>query len=748
MSEDLHPILSVPANQDSSVVSSSSVDRFSAAAAFHLQLQRYWLAMRRRWWVVALCFVLIGGPSIAYAILAPRTFRSYAIMWLTSKLSLPGGPGFFSEEMSSYMSTQAELMKSPAIQQRAFDKVRAAFPEVALLFTNPQPEHLPFDLNITSSPKNSVLNLEARGKSPLATRAFLDAVMEEYLELKKGSHQQTSVGALTGITDQLRDVEKQIKSQQDELSSFGASNNISYLTEHGLSAGSHLAKLDEMLSDLLTEQRLLQSLTPEQASQLSVANPAQVSETPLPGEKAARATAAVVQPSENAYYQALQQLQLLKAKRDDFARVLRPTHSKMVKLNQEISGWEQLLQALKAEGGQRAMAQIENRKASLALQIESLETQRRAWETNAIKANSKLVERDRLNQQLQRSQAIYDRLLALLQTMDLNKSFDQEPLSPLAPASAARPMHTNLKVGCAGVAGSLLAGLVVLFLLEFLNDRFTSVTELSYHIPEEIIGQIPEARLGQPNGRIRLLTNPQEHHAFTESFRSLRSSLFFMFEDAAKPRVILITSSVPKEGKSTVAAHLAGSLAVSGARVLLVDADLRRSCLHQIFGVARQPGLREVLLKVLPVGEAIVPVRLPAAMAAEAGVVAAQLALLPGGEAGQGTGELLLRSEASQLLRELASRYEYVIIDSPPLLATDDATSLASKVDGVFMVVRASFTYSRMVREALERLHKCRGKILGLVYNRAATSTDYYYRYSQDYSSSRGGASVGGETKG
>jgi Mrp family chromosome partitioning ATPase len=135
-------------------------------------------------------------------------------------------------------------------------------------------------------------------------------------------------------------------------------------------------------------------------------------------------------------------------------------------------------------------------------------------------------------------------------------------------------------------------------------------------------------------------------------------------------------------------------------------------------------------------------------MAAEAGIAAAQLSLLPGGEAGSGTGEILLRSEVGQLLRELASRYDYVIIDSPPLLATDDATSLASKVDGVFMVVRASFTYSRMVREALERLHKCRGKILGLVYNRAATSTDYYYRYSQDYSSPPTGVSVTGDVKG
>lgn len=389
MNDDL-PVLS--GHESPSPAVPQSLDRFSAAAALHNQFQRYWSALSKRWWIVALCLLLIGGPAVLYAVINPPTFRSQAIMWLTSKLSLPGGPGFFSEEMSSYMSTQAELMKSPAIQQRAFQKVRAAFPEVALLVTNPQPEHLPFDLTIAGSPKNSVLNLEARGRFAQATRAFLDAVMEEYLELKKGSHQQTSVGALAGITDQIKDVERQIKAQQDQLSDFGTSNNISFLTEHGLSAGSHLAKLGEALSDLQTEHRLLESLTPEQFTDLTLGNQNTFSEVVLPGEKAARAAMASMQPSETAYYQALQQLQLLKAKRDDFARVLRPSHSKMVKLSQEISGLEQLLKTLREEGGQHALGQIANRKKSLELQIESLENQRRAWETNAIEANGKLAE--------------------------------------------------------------------------------------------------------------------------------------------------------------------------------------------------------------------------------------------------------------------------------------------------------------------------------------------------------------------
>src|ERR1039458_2321467 len=224
MNDELQPLVPERDDQNAMLVEAPPPDRFWTATLLHLQLHRCATALRRRWWVVALCLLFIGGPAVVYAFLKPPTFRSEAIMWLTSRLSLPGGAGFLSEEMSSYMGTQAELIKSPAIQQRAFQKVRAAFPQVALLVTNPQPEILPFALTITSSPKNSVLNLEARGRFPQATRAFLDAVIEEYLELKKGSYQRSSVGALAGITEKIKEAEKQTKAQQKQLTSFEMSN--------------------------------------------------------------------------------------------------------------------------------------------------------------------------------------------------------------------------------------------------------------------------------------------------------------------------------------------------------------------------------------------------------------------------------------------------------------------------------------------------------------------------------------------
>ena len=716
--------------------------RFDQATHMHTLIHRCTMALRRRWWILLLCALFIGVPAVYLAMTRPPTFQSHAIMWMTGQLNLPEGK-LLAEELTTYMDTQAELIKSDVVQFRACDKVRSRFSKTADAETNTVIGKSLFALTVHSSTKGSVLDLTATGPSPEATRAFLDAVMDEYLALKKDSRKQTSFGALSSITDQINNIEKQVQQHQNQLTLFQMSNNISYLAEHGLSAGSHLAKLVEILSDLRTEFRLLELLTPAQFKGLSEGSQATISDMAVPGEKAARALAMNTAAPQLAHYQALQQVQILKAKRDEFAQVLRPTHSKMVKLNQEIAGLEQLLKTLQDEGEQRALTQMENRKKSLELQIQNLESQYRAWETNAAEASRKLAEYDRMKQDMQRSQALYDRLLSLLQTVDLNKNLGQEPLTPLGPASLGRPTFTKYKVVAAGIFLSFIIGGGLLLLLEVMDDRFTSVDELRLQLPDEIVGQIPESSFSNRKHKLHLLENADERHAFAESFRNLRSFLLFMFDQETKPKVILITSAVPREGKTTVATNLAAALAQSGARVLLVDADLRRSSLHKLFDVSLKPGLREVLTGLLPASKAIVPVSIDAAPSSPHLVdprdgqgerpFNSQLFLLPAGKAAASSSEMFLRSPLDQLFHDLAVQFDYVVIDAAPVLAVDDATSLGPMTDGVFMVVRASHTSSRMTTEALDRLHKRRVKVLGVIYNRAAPGTDYYYRYSSHY---------------
>ena len=206
---------------------------------------------------------------------------------------------------------------------------------------------------------------------------------------------------------------------------------------------------------------------------------------------------------------------------------------------------------------------------------------------------------------------------------------------------------------------------------------------------------------------------------FLEAFRSIRSALYFMNQNGNRPKTLLITSSVPREGKSTVALYLASTMAVGGARVLLVDGDMRRAKLHRHFGMASSPGFAEILNGEMSPADAI------------NGTAINNLAFLAAGSPCIEPGELVLRSQLNEFLNEIYSQFDYVILDSPPVLAADDAATLAPSVDGVLYVVRGTFTSARMVREGLETLRQRQARVLGLIFNRALSSAFEYHPYQK-----------------
>lgn len=406
MNHELEPMSAGPNGRLTARVPPGPEDPFSQVAMVRGKTHRLTNALWRRWWVFVLSFLIIGVPAVYFTMVQPPRFESKAIMWVATQPNLPQSRLYLEGEgMTTYIGTQAQLFKSRILQERALAEIRSLYPEVAAITNEP-----PFELSVRTSTKASILELKATGPSSASTQAFLDAVMEEYRAFKADSRKQSSSGPLSTLTDEIKKVQEQVRTQQNQLTRFQVSNNISYLTEHGLSAGSHLARLQETLSDLRTEYRLLTLLTPGEFRSLSQRPEISPSGTVVPGERESQALAVNSAAPQSAYYQALQQLQLLKARRDEFSKVLRPTHSKMQKLSQEIDGLEQLLKKLESLGEEQALAQMNNRKKSIELQIENLEAQYRSWETNAAHASAMLAEYDLMKQETQRSQALYDRL--------------------------------------------------------------------------------------------------------------------------------------------------------------------------------------------------------------------------------------------------------------------------------------------------------------------------------------------------
>jgi polysaccharide biosynthesis transport protein len=219
------------------------------------------------------------------------------------------------------------------------------------------------------------------------------------------------------------------------------------------------------------------------------------------------------------------------------------------------------------------------------------------------------------------------------------------------------------------------------------------------------------------------LSVDDERHAFLEAYRNLRSSLLYMATQGKRPRVILVTSAIPGDGKSMTTANLAITMALGGSRVLLIDADMRKGLLHRRLGLEATPGLSEVLTATTHWKEAVRNTQIP------------NLTLLPRGNPSRNPGEMFLNKSMRDLIAELAREFDCVIFDTAPVMAADDVTSLAPHVEGVLFVIRANYTSARIARAALDLLYQREVSVLGLVLNGVQTTGGdyYYYRYKEYY---------------
>lgn len=211
-----------------------------------------------------------------------------------------------------------------------------------------------------------------------------------------------------------------------------------------------------------------------------------------------------------------------------------------------------------------------------------------------------------------------------------------------------------------------------------------------------------------------------------EAYRTLRTNLSFAAMDKSY-RSILVTSVSPQDGKSTNAANLAVVLAQDGNKVILIDCDLRKPVLHKIFQLENKQGLTNCLLQKIEVEQL-----------AHTGMVD-NLTILTSGPIPPNPAEILGSDRIKSLLPALKEKFDYVIIDAPPIMAVTDASIISAQVDGVLMVVNYGVTRNDLAREAQEQIKKANANLIGVILNKVKMDDhgyQYYYYYSNESSSS------------
>jgi capsular exopolysaccharide synthesis family protein len=202
-----------------------------------------------------------------------------------------------------------------------------------------------------------------------------------------------------------------------------------------------------------------------------------------------------------------------------------------------------------------------------------------------------------------------------------------------------------------------------------------------------------------------------------EAYRQLRTSVLLSTAGHA-PKSLLVISSLPSEGKTTTSVNMAISLAQTGVRVLIVDADMRRPRLHDIFGLENQRGLSTILSRELSESEVLAIIE----QHEETGVY-----VLPSGPIPPNPAELLGSDQMRQLISTLESNFAHAILDSPPISSVTDGVLLSSMVDGVLMVVSCGRSSREIVKRSRQMLRDVRAKILGVVINNVKFVRHDYY---------------------
>ncbi len=661
---------------------------------FMVPKRRYLSYLRERWWVVLICVTLTVSFVLTYETVRTEKFSSSAQLYLTGDAQVNNVASLFNEESLTYFGTQTELLKSPRLQAKAYEK--------AGIVIEPG-KKAPIEFEVVQPLKTSILKLQATGPDPVKTQAYLQALVEEYRSFKKETRDATTAEIVESLTEQLSKREDALQEAQQKWAAFQKTNNVAVLEEEAKSSGAYLNELTLQLAKLKLEQELL-------TNGLSAAPvPGGTNVSNIEGTETNLSNPSLAD-SEKMLKKARLDLALMRTQSD------RPVEGLKRKYEEDLaraSNNVALLEQEYASERQSLTRELATRIAAITESVPFLEAK-------LLNVNEHLSESQRLKDNVARQQSYYDHLLATLQNVDLSKTVQQERLSVLQPATFAQPerRYLPLRLALAFVCGLFLSFGIV-FAWHLLDDRFVSVRDVKDQFGETLLGLVPQVKVPRKKPEQALLAQPDSRLAYVESYRHLRSALLLSSLEEKRPQTLLFTSAASGEGKTTLAVNLARLLARSGLRVVLVDADVRGGGMRRLLGDSEQQGMLDYLRGEGEAKSILHPSDIET------------LSLVPCGSHKEHAEGLFLRSRLPDLLSDLRKDHDFVILDGPPILSSDDAAMLVPQADAVVLVTRPFYSRSRLVRQSLDMLYQRQAKLVNIIFNRARAD-DLAGHYAQN----------------
>jgi polysaccharide biosynthesis transport protein len=429
------------------------------------------------------------------------------------------------------------------------------------------------------------------------------------------------------------------------------------------------------------------------------------------------------------------QLDSLYSEEAAFSSQFKADYPPLAKLQAQIHE----LQARVADQIQKAVGVIESQYAEAAEKENELEAETQRQRQETLNLNDAVAQYAILQRDVDTNRDLYNAVMTRMKDVAVSGDIQSSNVSVInsAEVPGAPSSPKKFRALMLALIGGLGAGIALAFTTEFLDNTLKNPEEAENYLHLPNLGVVPEFSSANgkaayaprqllngstvlPPGR-ELVTTHGSYSRVGEAYRNLRTALL-LSRAGGPPKVTLITSAMSREGKTVTAVNTAVMLAQLGGRVLLIDADLRRARCHRVLAVDNHLGLTEVLAGSRELHNMIRATEIQ------------NLYFLGSGSVPPNPTELLGSTKMIETLLQLRDHYEYVVIDSAPVLPVSDSLVLAKLTDGVMLVANGAATPRQQVRTACARLEYAHAKILGVVLNKVKLhSADYHYYYHQDY---------------
>jgi len=414
----------------------------------------------------------------------------------------------------------------------------------------------------------------------------------------------------------------------------------------------------------------------------------------------------------------------LQSEYKEMGKIFKDSYPKMQQLKSKLTDIEETLN----KESQKLVSGLKNRYEQLQAQEKELTAQVEVQQSKLLDLKDRSISYNILKREWEANRELYTGLLEKQKDVSVAAGMELNNISVVDEAAIPVGKHspkTERNVAIAGVFG-LMGGIGFAFLLAFLDNTFKTREDLEQALGLTFLGLVPKAgtdKRNPPKVPLPLIAQLDPMDPIAEAVRSIRTSVLFSRPHDV-PKKLLLTSTTSGEGKSTIAVNFASVLAQNGARVLLMETDLRRPTIADWLDVERSPGLSEHLSGLD--GDFVKATRYD------------NLYCVPAGGHAANPAELLGSPRMDDYLNSLGTHFDFIVIDGPPILGLADSMVLSTKVDGVMLMVKAGSTEKEAVQETVKRLRTINAPLIGSILNYVDFSQreygyyqSYYYGYGQ-----------------